>query len=180
MSNSTVKPETQGMSRARFFIGGTLFVVGFLCPLFVPLVTGSDLPGNWKATLTTALMVGLPEVGMLLAAAVLGKQGFAQLKEMFFSRFRKVTEPSAVSANRYRVGLFMFFVPLLLGWLQPYVVHFFSCNWWRRFMACYHCGFDIRLKSGCIGGRILGKDSWSFYSSHRILDQVQSRGNCQC
>jgi len=75
--------------------------------------------------LSTGLVAGLPEVGMLLAVAILGKQGFAQLKEMVFSRFRKITEPAAVSAKRYRVGLFMFFVPLLLGWLQPYMAHFF-------------------------------------------------------
>ncbi len=79
-----------------------IFVGGFLSPLLLPLVTSSDLPGNWKAILSTGLVAGLPEVGMLLAVAVLGKQGFAQLKEMFFSRFRKITEPAAVSLTRYR------------------------------------------------------------------------------
>jgi hypothetical protein len=116
----------QPVSKTRFFIGGTLFVGGFLSPLLLPLVTSSDLPGNWKAILSTGLVAGLPEVGMLLAVAVLGKQGFAQLKEMFFSRFRKITEPSAVSITRYRVGLLMFFIPLLFGWLEPYAAHFFA------------------------------------------------------
>jgi hypothetical protein len=115
----------QTVSKTKFMIGGVLFVGGFLSPLLLPLVTSSDLPGNWKAILSTGLVAGLPEVGMLLAVAVLGKQGFAQLKEMFFSRFRKITEPAAVSLTRYRIGLFMFFIPLLTGWLQPYLVHFF-------------------------------------------------------
>jgi len=123
--NSPGKPETQAVSKKRFVVGGALFVAGFLSPLLLPLVTSSDLPGNWKAVLSTGLVAGLPEVGMLLAVAVLGKQGFAQLKEMFFSRFRKITEPSAVSNTRYRIGLFMFFIPLLTAWLHPYVVHFF-------------------------------------------------------
>jgi hypothetical protein len=118
-------PVEQPVSRAKFIIGGALFVGGFLSPLLLPLVTSSDLPGNWKAILSTGLVAGLPEVGMLLAVAVLGKQGFAQLKELFFSRFRKITEPSAVSPTRYRIGLLMFFLPLLLGWLQPYLAHFF-------------------------------------------------------
>jgi len=115
----------QPVNRARFVIGGMLLVGGFLSPLLIPLVTSSDLPGNWKAILSTGLVAGLPEVGMLLAVAVLGKQGFAQLKELFFSRFRKITEPAAVSLTRYRIGLFMFFLPLLLGWLQPYLENFF-------------------------------------------------------
>ena len=110
----------------RFIVGGAVFVGGFLSPLLIPLVTNSDLPGNWKAILSTGLVAGLPEVGMLLAVAILGKQGFAQLKEMIFSRFRKITEPSAVSQTRYRIGLFMFFIPILLAWLQPYVAHFYS------------------------------------------------------
>jgi len=122
---SSIKPATQPVSKTKFIIGGALFAGGFLSPLLIPLVTSSDLPGNWKAILSTGLMAGLPEVGMLLAVAVLGKQGFAQLKEMFFSRFRKITEPAAVSLTRYRIGLLMFFLPLLIGWLQPYLVHFF-------------------------------------------------------
>lgn len=115
----------QAVGKTRFVIGGILFVGGFLSPLLLPLVTNSDLPGNWKTILSTFLVAGLPEVGMLLAVAVLGKQGFAQLKEMFFSKFRKITEPAAVSATRYRIGLFMFFIPLVAGWVQPYLVHFF-------------------------------------------------------
>jgi hypothetical protein len=113
------------VGRTRFVIGGVLFVGGFLCPLLVPFVTGSDLPGNWKAILTTALIAGLPEVGMLLAVAILGKQGFSQLKEFLFSKLRKITEPAAVSLTRYRIGLVMFCAPLLTAWLQPYLVHFF-------------------------------------------------------
>ena len=124
---STAKPNEiaiHPVSKTRFIIGGALFVGGFLSPLLLPLVTSSDLPGNWKAILSTGLVAGLPEVGMLLAVAVLGKQGFAQLKEILLSRFRKITEPSAVSSTRYRIGLFMFFIPLLFGWLGPYVEHF--------------------------------------------------------
>ncbi len=126
MNHSEVKvPGGKAVSKTRFVIGGILFGGGFLSPLLLPLVTSSDLPANWKAILSTGLVAGLPEVGMLLAVAVLGKQGFAQLKEMFFSRFRKITEPAAVGATRYRIGLFMFFIPLLSGWVHPYLVHFF-------------------------------------------------------
>jgi len=127
LSNSKpTEAVVEPVSKTRFIVGGALFVGGFLSPLLIPLVTSSDLPGNWKAILSTGLVAGLPEVGMLLAVAVLGKQGFAQLKEMIFLRLRKVTEPSSVSLTRYRIGLFMFFIPLLLGWLGPYAAHFFT------------------------------------------------------
>jgi hypothetical protein len=113
------------VGKIRFIIGGILFIGGFLSPLLIPFVTSSDLPEKWQAILSTGLVAGLPEVGMLLAVAVLGKQGFAQLKEMIFSRLRKITEPSSVSATRYRIGLFMFFIPLVAGILQPYLAYIF-------------------------------------------------------
>jgi hypothetical protein len=116
--------KNQPVSQTRLLVGGVVFVAGFLSPLLLPLVTSSDLPGNWKAILSTSLVAGLPEVGMLLAVAVLGKQGFAELKRLIYLKFRRCTEPRAVSLTRYRVGLFMFFTPLLVGWLQPYISHF--------------------------------------------------------
>jgi hypothetical protein len=122
---SVKQPGVESVGKTRFVIGGILLVGGFLSPLLIPFVTASDLSDQWKAILSTGLVAGLPEVGMLLAVAVLGKQGFAQLKEMIFSRFREITEPSAVSPTRYRIGLLMFFLPLLTGWLQPYLAHFF-------------------------------------------------------
>lgn len=113
------------IGQTRLIIGGILFVGGFLSPLLIPLVTSSDLPGNWKVFLSAGLVAGLPEVGMVLAAAVLGKQGFALLKEKLFSLLHKHTAAAAVSARRYRIGLFMFLAPLALAWLEPYATHFF-------------------------------------------------------
>jgi len=123
-SNLSEIPNVE-IGNTRLIIGGILFVGGFLSPLLIPLVTQSDLPGNWKVFLSTGLVAGLPEVGMVLAAAVLGKQGFVLLKEKLFSLLRKHTATAAVSARRYHVGLFMFLTPLALGWLAPYVAHFF-------------------------------------------------------
>lgn len=102
-----------------------MFVVGILCPLLVPLVTQSDLSTRWKTILSTALVAGLPEVGMLVAVAILGKDGFMELKQRALSLLRRHTAPSRVSRTRYRIGLVMFFGPGLFGFLAPYLVHYF-------------------------------------------------------
>ena len=118
--------ETQDqtpISRSRFILGGLIFAAGFLSPLLIPWVTRSDLPASWKTLLSTGLVAGLPEIGMLLAVAVLGKQGFAQLKAMIFAKLRAVTKPTQVSRARYHVGLVMLLAPLALGWLLPYLEH---------------------------------------------------------
>jgi len=109
--------------RWRFPVGVAIFVLGFAAPLAIPLVTSSDLSTAWKTAIAGALAVGVPEVMMLLAAAVMGKQGFAALKRRFGRFFSKYGPPERVGRARHRLGLAMFTLPLLLGWLAPYLAH---------------------------------------------------------
>ena len=107
----------------RFPVGVTIFVLGFAAPLAIPLVTSSDLSTAWKTAISGALAVGVPEVMMVVAAAVMGKEGFARLKSQFGRFLKKYGPPERVSQTRYRVGLAMFTLPLLLAWLAPYLGH---------------------------------------------------------
>lgn len=111
-----------GLSRGRLYTGGAIFVAGFLSPLLVPLVTASSLPVAWKTTLSGLLLVGIPELAMLAAAAVMGKDGFNYLKQLIFGFLGKhFAPPENVSLARYRIGLVLFSIPLLFGWLAPYI-----------------------------------------------------------
>jgi len=105
----------------RFRIGIIIFVVGFLSPLLIPVVAATGLPTAWKAAISGVLAVGIPEVFSLVAIAVIGKSGFKYLKERIFAFFRKYGPPDVVSGTRYRIGLIMFLLPLLFGWLAPYL-----------------------------------------------------------
>ena len=107
----------------RFPVGVMIFALGFAAPLAIPLVTSSDLSTAWKTAIAGALAVGVPELMMVLAAAVMGKQGFAELKRRFGRFFAKYGPPERVGRTRYRVGLAMFTLPLLVGWLAPYLGH---------------------------------------------------------
>jgi len=107
--------------RGRLLLGGGVLIFGWLCPLFVPLVLGSDLAGEWKTTLSGLLMLGIPELFTLAAVAVLGKSGFEHLKGILFNQLRRIAPPDAVSLTRYRVGLVMFLLPLLFAWISIYV-----------------------------------------------------------
>ncbi len=122
MKNGTLvaaAPPPQG----RLTLGGGIFVVGLLCPLAIPWVANSGLPVGWKAVLSGLLLLGIPELLMLVAAAVLGKSGFHFLKGLLFAFFKRHAIPKEVSPTRYRIGLVMFLVPMLWGWLTPYVAH---------------------------------------------------------
>jgi hypothetical protein len=98
-----------------------IFGLGFAAPLAIPLVTSSDLSTAWKTAIAGVLALGVPEVMMVVAAAVMGKEGFAELKRRFGRFFARYGPPERVGRTRYRVGLAMFTLPLLLGWLAPYL-----------------------------------------------------------
>lgn len=121
-----VKPESdQAKSQWRFRLGVLLFLLGLICPLFIPLVTATGLPAGWKALISGLLSLGVPELLWLIATAIMGKEGFNRIKHRFFKLFKKVAPPDKVSRKRYRIGLVMFTLPLLLGWATPYASRFF-------------------------------------------------------
>jgi hypothetical protein len=113
------------LSKGRLYTGGVIFVAGFLSPLLVPLVTASPLPVGWKTAISGLLLVGVPELAMLVAAAVMGKAGFSYLKQRLFAFMGKHFAPTeTVSLMRYRIGLVLFTIPLLFGWVVPYISGF--------------------------------------------------------
>jgi hypothetical protein len=107
----------------RFYSGIILFILGLLSPLFIPLVTATGLSAGWKTALSGLLMLGIPELLWVAAAAIMGKAGFNFIKGKFWGFFKKMAPPNEVGLARYRIGLVMFFLPILFGWLAPYGVH---------------------------------------------------------
>ena len=123
MNEKPTTADDQPATRWRYRLGLTIFIVGFASPLLIPIVTASGLTTQWKTILSGALAVGIPEVFSIAAVAIMGKSGFNYMKERFFSFIRKHGPPERVSRMRYRVGLVMFGLPLLLGWSGPYLLH---------------------------------------------------------
>lgn len=106
------------------WIGGVILVVGFLSPLCIPWVLESPWSDGVKTVLTGLLAFGIPELFMLIAVAVMGKQGYQYMKERASKWITRIS-PDRVSITRYRFGLVLFTLPLILGFLQPYLGHFF-------------------------------------------------------
>lgn len=119
----TMTDKKDARAKARFRLGATIFIIGFCSPLLIPLITATDLPLKWKATLSGALALGIPELFSIIAIAIMGKPGFQQLKEIFFGFIKKHGPAEKVSLTRYRIGLVMFILPVMIGWLAPYGPH---------------------------------------------------------
>ena len=121
MTPDTITETGFDRTRWRLRLGLIVFVVGFLSPLLIPLVTASELPTKWKALISGALAVGIPELFSIAAIAIMGKPGFNYIKERFFAFLMKHGPADKVSRTRYRIGLLMFGIPILFGWIAPYV-----------------------------------------------------------
>ncbi|MEK6193764.1 MAG: hypothetical protein N2F24_06005, partial [Deltaproteobacteria bacterium] len=63
-------------TRWRLRLGLIVFVIGFLSPLLIPLVTAAELSMKWKAVISGCLAVGIPELFSITAIAIMGKSGF--------------------------------------------------------------------------------------------------------
>jgi hypothetical protein len=163
----------QPIPKNRLFLGGAIFVVGLLCPLLVPLVAATELSTAWKATLSGLLLLGIPELFMLVAAAVTGEAGFAYLKGVLFGFLKRHVVPETVSSARYRIGLVFFFLPIFWGWLAPYLSEFVSVQEYSLKMAI---AGDLLLLTGLI---LLGGEFWEKLRSlflHRAVVGIRNAG----
>jgi len=134
VKTSATKTE-QPRAEWRFRLGMIVLVVGWLSPLCIPVITATDLPTRWKTIISGALAVGIPEVFTVAAIAIMGKSGYNLIKERIFSFLKKHGPPDRVSLTRYRIGLVMFGLPIVFGWLGPYGAHLIPGYETHRFVV---------------------------------------------
>jgi len=151
-----MKQEEKSPSKGRLFLGGAIFVTGFLVPLFIPLVMKTNWSTAAKSIVSGVLAIGLPEVFMLIAAAVLGKSGFQYLKAKLFGWLKKYEPPDLVSQMRYRIGLVLFIIPLLIGIVLPYLL-MAEIEVAQRYMRYFTISGDVLL---LISLFVLGGGFW--------------------
>lgn len=105
----------------RFYIGIALFAVSFAGPLItIPLLGVFGLSAGEIASYSAGILVSA-EVLLVAAAAIMGKSGYTYIKSKIFGALKRYGPPQEVSLTRYRIGLVFFAVPLILGFLSPYV-----------------------------------------------------------
>jgi hypothetical protein len=110
----------------RLIVGAAILAVGLSAKIIGPIViVNTSLPAETKAVLSAVVFFGVSKLCILAVIMVLGKPGFAYLKAKIlgalgrtFGRFAPAKE---VNRTRYRFGLVMFMLPLVLGWVMPYV-----------------------------------------------------------
>jgi len=149
------KKSVPQINRARLIIGAIVFILGFMAPLLIPLVTRSELSVALKTTLSGLLMAGIPELFMIITVGILGKDGYQYLKGKVLAFLKKHGPPQKVSLIRYKIGLILFSIPLLLALLFPYIQnHFHQLETIEMYI---NIGGDIMFFTSFI---VLGGEFW--------------------
>ena len=106
----------------RLKLGLAIFALSIILPLVgLPLVTSMNLSPTIMTTVSGGLLVAAELLGVS-AIAVMGKEGYLFIKERLFGFLKQYGPSDKVGKTRYRIGLLMFFLPLLFGWISPYLM----------------------------------------------------------
>lgn len=145
------------MSRGkkRFLFGAVVLVASFCAPALIPLVVISGLPTGWKASLSGLLAAGIPEIGMIAGVAIMGKEGFAHFKQLLKRLLAPLAPSYRVHPRRYRIGLVLFLIPLVLAWIGPYAGHLLPG--YDDYEVAYAVSGDVLLIASLF---ILGGEFW--------------------
>jgi len=114
-------PEiVESAGRWRFRLGIAIFILAFAIWLLVPLAALRQVTASGIAALTSTVFIG-NKVLLLLVVAIMGRPGFEQLKRLLRGYAVMLAPAADVSPLRHRIGLVMFFVPLISSFIEPYV-----------------------------------------------------------
>jgi hypothetical protein len=104
----------------RIRLGFALFIISLAGPpVLIPLMPLLGFPTGTIATVTGVVLIGA-ELLLLAGAAIAGKDGYAYIKQTVFGFIKSYGPAEHVSKTRYRVGLVLFILPILMGWGGPY------------------------------------------------------------
>lgn len=155
----------------KLFFGFIIFLLSILAPLFIPIIIQLNLSATFKAIISGLLVFGLPEIGMLLAVAILGKEGFLYLKSQLFFCLKQNVISTTVSRTRYRIGIVLFSIILIIDFLMPYINYFASIQIQREQYYLILL-LDISLFISLI---ILGGNFWDKLKALFIYDMTATK-----
>jgi hypothetical protein len=106
----------------RFKVGVALFALMILLWLLIPIEAALKMSAGTIAATTAGIAIA-NKIILLIAIAVMGKQGFQELKGRAFGYVKHLAPATTVSPTRYTIGLVMFCLPLLQGLLETWTSH---------------------------------------------------------
>lgn len=119
---SQTEQHLEGKRDWRYYTGLILFVLHLILPvlalIFVPLL---GLSGGINAMLYGLSVAGGPDLLLIAAAALMGKENMQYLFSRLGSWFKNVVKWDQVSPQRYRIGLWMMVLSVIITAVLFYI-----------------------------------------------------------
>ncbi|MGB5705445.1 MAG: hypothetical protein WBM41_01330 [Arenicellales bacterium] len=145
----------QAVATPRLKIGVALFFLSVVLPLAgIPALVALGFSKVIVTSLSGVLLVGSELLG-IAAIAVMGKPGFAYIKNKVLGFLKRHGPPSTVNPRRYFIGLVMFCVPFLFAWISVYTPELFPG--FVSHPVVWAVGGDVLLLTSLF---VLGGDFW--------------------
>ena len=154
--------ENNGGIGWRFAVGVVLIAGGYAALALLPVVVAANLKFGVKTALTS-LIAFSPLLAKIAAVAVIGKAGFNYLKDGVFTLLGKFRPAQQVGRLRYRIGLVLFVLPIVLGMLERYASEFISNRIENEILWSSDRRFFLDRQPFRPWRRILGQASGAFY-----------------
>jgi hypothetical protein len=124
MNSDASNTATTAIPGWRLRLGILIFILSIVLPLAgLPLLTSLDLSKAITASISGVLLVGAEVLG-ITAVAVMGKPGYLMIKNHVIGFLKQYGPPQEVGPVRYRIGLAMFLLPILFGWVSIYLADY--------------------------------------------------------
>ncbi|MDI7863137.1 transporter suffix domain-containing protein [Rhizobiaceae bacterium n13] len=168
--NTQSDPDGRGANRDwRFRCGVALFALMIAKILAMPLMALSSMPPARAAAISGAIFV-TNKFLLLLIVAVMGKEGFQELKRILGSYLPALKRDGPVGPTRHLIGVVMFCLPILSAILSPYVDYF-----WPGLMPggwILQIAGDLMLIASffVLGGNFWDKVHALFIRNARVVD----------
>jgi hypothetical protein len=171
-ASNTATPVNPGW---RLKLGILIFIISIVLPLGgIPLLAGLDLSKTLVASISGGLLVSAEVLG-IVAIAVMGKPGYLKIKSHVIGFFKQYGPPQDVGPVRYRIGLVMFVIPILFGWVSIYIADYIPG--YADHMLVYAIVGDGLLLASLF---VLGGDFWDkiralFIHSDRVCSSTGAK-----
>ncbi len=115
--------EIRVQANWRIKLAFVMFILSLGWVVVLPVLPVLGFSATAIATFS-GIMVVAAEILMVAGAAIAGKDGFVYIKSRVFGFLKSYGPPQTVGRMRYAIGLVMFVLPVLLGWVWPYAEYF--------------------------------------------------------
>jgi hypothetical protein len=104
----------------RFRLGVICFAAAFGVHLITIVAAAAGASAGTVATIA-GVNFAANKILLLVTIGLLGKSGFDYLKSVVSASLGRYAPAQTVGPTRYRIGLVLFAIPILFGWLAPYL-----------------------------------------------------------